>query len=148
MINCCKTLAILVVLWYNSIVNEWYTFTTNTNTKGQQKMKQTKANYYRIELPNLIVVIDCNGLSQTIASGILSTALDCQNKIRQAPKESSKLIVSGLAKAIYKVVAYDNANANFTQEQNADNTTSWYIDIDNNFIVAVHTTRSTEGIDE
>lgn len=45
MINCCKTLVILVVLWYNSIVNEWYTFTTNTSTKGQQKkMKVSKEN--------------------------------------------------------------------------------------------------------
>lgn len=34
MINCCKTLAILAVLWYNSIVNEWYTFTANTGTRG------------------------------------------------------------------------------------------------------------------
>lgn len=111
-------------------------------------MKQTKASHYRVELPNLRVVIDRDGLPQTIALAILSTALDCQNKIRQAPKELSKLIVSSLAKAIYKIVSYDNANANFTQEQNPDNTTSWYIDIDNNIIVAVHTTKLTEDIDE
>lgn len=116
--------------------------------KDNKKMKQTKANHYRIELPNLIVVIDCNGLPQEEALATLSTALDCQNIIRQAPKEMSKLIVSSFAKVIYKVVSNDNAKANFTQEQNADNTTTWYIDIDNDYIVAVRTTKLTEDIDE
>lgn len=111
-------------------------------------MKQTKANHYRIELPNLIVVIDHNGLPQTSALATLSLALDCQNMIRQAPKGLSKCIVSVLAKAIYKSVSNDNAEADFTQEQNADNTTTWHINIDNDFIVAVHTTKLTEGIDE
>lgn len=107
-----------------------------------------KANHYRIELPNLIVVIDCNGLPQEEALATLSTALDCQNIIRQAPEEMSKLIVSSFAKVIYKVVSNYNAKANFTQEQNYDNTTTWCIDIDNDYIVAVRTTKLTEDIDE
>lgn len=111
-------------------------------------MKQTKANHYRIELPNLMVVIDRNGLPQTIALATLSAALDCQNMVRQAPKDLSKFIISSLAKATYKTISDDNAKAEFTQEQNADNTTTWYINIDNHFIVAIHTTKLTEGIDE
>lgn len=111
-------------------------------------MKQTKANHYRLELPNLIVVIDRNGLPQEEALATLSAALDCQNMTRHAPKELSKFLVSSLAKAIYRIVSNDNPKANFTQEQNADNTTTWYIDIDNDFIVAVRTTKLTEGIDE
>lgn len=107
-----------------------------------------RANHYRIELPNLIVVIHRNGLPQEEALATLSTALDCQNMIRQAPKGLSKHIVSVLAKTIYKVVSNYNAKANFTQEQNTDNTTTWCIDIDNNYIAMVRTTKLTEDIDE
>lgn len=107
MINCCKTLAILVVLWYNSIVNEWYAFTTNTSTKGQQTMKNKTANtsnYNTIDLDNIVV-----GVNRQVAKlnriSLLDTTLRADIMLTKAENIIDRaIIVKSIVDAYAEIV--------------------------------------------